>query len=102
MTYTYPELTRQLQFPSNLDEYLRMVNIKRYYLETGYWRILPVYRYACCPFCGQIYKEKANTFELRDWGHQGLITTLYSIGSTSGQIRLLLAIIGCTRQKGSV
>ena len=82
MTYPFPELTRQLQFPSNLAVYLKIVTNKRYNQDANYWKTLPVYCYAHCPFCQQPYKEKANTFELRGWGYHGLAKSLYSEGIT--------------------
>src|SRR4051812_46518377 len=81
MNYPYPELLSQLQFLCDVEEYRRVTDPERYKPHRPnleYWSIVPDYLYAYCPFCGQGYREKANTYEIKHWGYEGLAPNLYA------------------------
>ena len=69
MIYPHPQLVRQLQYKTSVQEYMALQEwassvVKQ---DNPYWAIIPEYRYAQCPFCQTSFADWADTYSLENW-----------------------------------
>ncbi len=83
--YPYPALLPLLQVLTTPAEYQHLLSTQRQYwsgadipANAPYWRVVPIYTYAECPFCHTRYSEPIDTYTLLGWGIGELSATLYA------------------------